>query len=42
MNTNEFLMHLKGQVEVLKKNKLAMEGLREKIIELENNYKYLR
>lgn len=42
MNTNEFITHLKGQVEVLKKNKLVMEGLREKISELENNYKYLR
>jgi len=25
MNTNEFIMHLKGQVEILKKNKQVME-----------------
>lgn len=42
MNTLEFITHLKGQVDILKRNKHHMESLREKITELENNYKYLR
>lgn len=42
MNTIEFISHLKSQVEVLKRNKKNIEQLREKILELDNNYKYIR
>ena len=42
MNSQQFITHLQMQIDNLKKNKMNINNIRQKIIEMENNYELQR